>query len=77
LTVCRLRKSLGIGFADEFLQYAPAYYTDDGYAHDHFLMRQVDRYGKGDTVGYGVDWDNDVAFVTVNGNRRKIVPMGI
>jgi hypothetical protein len=40
-------------------------------------MRQVDRYGKGDTVGYGLDWDNDEAFVTINGRRRKLVPMGI
>jgi hypothetical protein len=73
LTFHRHHKSLGIGVIDEYLQYSPAYYTNEGYAYDFYLMRQMDFFGEGDTVGYGIDWNREEQFVTINGVRRKAI----
>jgi hypothetical protein len=71
LTIHRLSASLGIGVTDEYLQYSPSQYTNIGYVHDFYLMRQYEVFEEGDTVGYGIDWNSKEQFITKNGVRRK------
>jgi hypothetical protein len=71
LTFSRFQSSLGIGVIDEYLQYSPAYYTNGGYVYDFYLMCQKDCFGEGDTIGYGIDWNREEQFITINGVRSK------
>jgi hypothetical protein len=44
---------LSIGVIDKYLQYSPAYYSNDGYVHNLRLKMQTDVFGDGDTVVTG------------------------
>jgi Ser-tRNA(Ala) deacylase AlaX len=65
----RIQDSLAIGVTDERMVYAPSYYTDTGYVHDLFLMSERRGFRKGDTVGYGIDWERKQQFIMLHGVR--------